>query len=290
MPPKTARLACLPALLTTFSIPSVSWKPDPNMMQQFQQDWSVTYTIPEEITVQGRTWYSISAYGPKQDYLGTILLPPKYYPIWRRLVYSTLYQEQMYNSWTINTKRLRNKSLNKVEEQMIHLRNNASVRFAQYLVCRRLVLEEFLKIQFDNNLEPVIQSLIEFGIRNSRDWLFDTFDDAKEAGAGYLRLDPTNSKNLKEFEKSYEPGLDKMFPPAQDDEWWDGDFKHFDFHKLFSEIIKHAPVAMANESLEETNWVLACNGMAPNAWHEYSTERIAFFSESFVEFLQQGKS
>ncbi|KAF8230870.1 hypothetical protein L208DRAFT_1378363 [Tricholoma matsutake] len=192
MRPKTARLAHLPAPLTTFCIPSVSWKPDPNMMQQFQQDWCVTYTTPEEIT-----------------------------------------------------------------------------------------------IQFDNNLEPVIQSLIEFGIRDSRDWLFDTFNDTKEAGAGYLRLDPTNSKNIKEFEKGYEPGLDKMFPPAQDDEWWDGDFKHFDFHKLFSEIIKHAPVAMADESLEETNWVLACNGMAPNAWHEYSTERIVFFLESFVEFLKQ---
>ena len=81
-----------------------------------------------------------------------------------------------------------------------------------------------------------------------------------------------------------------MFPPAHDDEWWGGDFKHFDFPKLFSEIAKRAPVAMAEESFEETKWVLACNGMPPNAWHEYSTERIAFFLDFFVEFLQQGKS
>ena len=60
-----------------------------------------------------------------------------------------------------------------------------------------------MELRFDNsNNGLVIQTLIEFGIRESHDWLFEEFEDAKKQGASYLGLDPTALKNKKEFSAS----------------------------------------------------------------------------------------
>jgi hypothetical protein len=96
------------------------------------------------------------------------------------------------------TDELRGRRLNAVEEEMVNLRNMAGVRLVQYLLYRRVVLEELLELQFKNN-NPIIHSLIEFGIRESRDWMFETFENVKKTGATYLGLDPTDPKNQKEF-------------------------------------------------------------------------------------------
>lgn len=91
----------------------------------------------------------------------------------------------MFEAWIRRTKRLKKRELNAIEEEEIRLRNNAGVRLVQYLLCRRLVLEELMKLRFEND-EPVVHSLIEFGIRDSRDWLFETYENAKIQGAKYL--------------------------------------------------------------------------------------------------------
>lgn len=108
----------------------------------------------------------------------------------------------MFEAWIQRTNRLSGRKLKAVEEEMMNLRNMAGVRLIQYLLYRRLVLDELMKLRFEND-DPVIHSLIEFGIRESRDWLFETFEDAKRQGAMYLRLDPTEPKNDKEFGASY---------------------------------------------------------------------------------------
>jgi hypothetical protein len=103
----------------------------------------------------------------------------------------------MYEAWN-KKKRLHGKDLNVVEKEMLRLKKNAGVLLAQYLLCRRLVLEELRELRFDND-NVVIQSLVEFGIRESRNWLFENFEHAKKEGARYLSLDPTAATNTKEF-------------------------------------------------------------------------------------------
>jgi hypothetical protein len=100
---------------------------------------------------------------------------------------------------------LKNRKLNVVDEEMIRLKNNAGVQFVQYLLCQHLVLEELLKLWFgDRNDEPLIQTLVEFAIRESCDWLFTTFEQAKMEGASYLWLDPTLPRNKKAFGTSWD--------------------------------------------------------------------------------------
>jgi hypothetical protein len=167
----------------------------------------VTYTVPERIKIHGKEWCSITAYDVKEEGLGQFFLPQQYYPLWRRLIYGALFQEKLYEAWITRTKKLRHEeSLNLVDKEMINLKNNAGVKLVQYLLIRRLVLEELMELRFDNNRDgPVIQTLIEFGIRESRDWLFESFEEAKKQEASYLGLDPTAPNNKKEFGASQVP-------------------------------------------------------------------------------------
>jgi hypothetical protein len=193
--PKSLRLA---APLKEFKIPIVSWRPNPHQLKDFQENRRITYSVPEPIKISGREWYSVAAYDVKDELLGYFILPIKYYPLWRRLVYGALLQEKMYEAWIKRTSRLRGKSLTAFNEEEIRLKKMAGVRLVQYLLYRRLVLEELMKLRFEK-YEPVVHSLIEFGIRESRDWLFETFENAKKEGAKYFYLDPTVPKNEKEF-------------------------------------------------------------------------------------------
>jgi hypothetical protein len=88
-------------------------------------------------------------------------------------------------------------------------------------------------------------------------------------------------------EKGYHSGLEILFPP-DDDNWWDGEFTHFDFKATFNEIVKSVPKTMADTSFENVKWTIECTGAnEPVEWNE---AKIAFFSESFVAFLtEEGK-
>jgi hypothetical protein len=195
------KLARLAAPLNSFMVPVVSWHPNPDQFEEFQEKWRITYFAPELIEIDGSDWHCIAANDVNNQELGKFLLPLKYYQLWRRLVYGALLQEKMFEAWIQRTKQLRGRRLNAVEEEMINLRNTAGLRLIQYLLYRRLVLEELMKLRFKNP-NPVVLSLIEFGIRESRDWMFETFENAKIQGARYLRLDPTDPNNEKEFGES----------------------------------------------------------------------------------------
>jgi hypothetical protein len=184
--------------LNDFKVPIASWRPNEQQFKEFQDKSRITYTIPERIEINGKEWYSVAAYNVENVLLGEFILPFKYYPLWRRLIYGALFQEKLYNAWIQRTRRLKGRRLNAVEEEEIRLRNMSGVRMVQYLLYRRVVLEELMSLRFENH-EPVVHSLIEFSIRDSRDWMFETFENAKKEGAAYLRLDPTLRQNKKEF-------------------------------------------------------------------------------------------
>jgi hypothetical protein len=196
LPPKTMRLA---APLKEFKIPSVTWRPNALQFREFQQKSRVTYTVPRQIEIKGREWLCVTAYDVTDHMIGEFILPVKYSTLWRRLVYGGLWQEKMYEAWIQRTKRLKGKTLNAVEEEEINLKNMAGLRLVQYLLCRRVVLEELMNLRFDSHAEPVIHSLIEFGIRESRDWLFENFENAKLQGQKYLYMDPTLPTTKREF-------------------------------------------------------------------------------------------
>jgi hypothetical protein len=187
--------------LKEFKVPVVSWRPTEERLKAFQTENRVTYTVPERIGIKGRDWYRVAAYNVSDVLLGELLLPSKYCGLWRRLVYGALLQEKMYEGWIKRTKRVEGKKrLKSIQEEEINLRNMAGVKMVQYLLYRRLVVQELMAINFDDHHVPVVHSLIEFGIRDSRDWMFETFEDCqKDDGARYLRLDPTAPQNKKEF-------------------------------------------------------------------------------------------
>jgi hypothetical protein len=146
---RTKNLVRLAAPLKEFKIPVVSWRPTRPGFQEFQQKHRVTYQAPSTITVQGNKWLRICAYDVNNEIEGVILLPPKYYPLWRRLVYGGLYNEKLFEAWNKNT-RLGRSDLNNIEKQMVRLKHNAGIRFVQYLLCRRLVLDELRELRFND--------------------------------------------------------------------------------------------------------------------------------------------
>jgi hypothetical protein len=190
MPSKSTHLA---APLTKFDIPIVSWYPDNKQFEKFKK-CRVSYFAPDKTKIKGKEWYEIIAFNPQNQQLGMVYLPLKYYSLWRRLVYRVVFQEKMFEAWIEKTKAWKKKGLNAVQEEAINLKNMTGVRLVQYLLYRRLVLEELMKLQFEKH-EPVVHSLIEFGIREFRDWLFESFQSAKKEDPIYLCLDPTNPKN-----------------------------------------------------------------------------------------------
>ena len=189
----------LAAPLKDFRIPIVSWLPNTSEFREFQFTSRLTYAAPVKVKIYGSEWYSVHAYDVNNEHAGGFFLPLKYYELWRRLVYGALFQEKMYEAWIGRTKRLRKKKrLSPIEAEEIRLKKTAGVRFVQYLFYRRLVLVELKNLTLVDP-QPVVHSLIEFGIRESRDWMSQTFEDAKKEGKLYFRLDPTAPVNKKAF-------------------------------------------------------------------------------------------
>jgi hypothetical protein len=88
------------------------------------------------------------------------------------------------------------------------------------------------------------------------------------------------------LEKGYHKGLEILKPP-EDDDWWDGDFTHFDFDSLFSELANSAPKTMADKSFQQTKWIINSTLQPePVQWDE---SNLSFYSDSFLTFLQDGK-
>jgi hypothetical protein len=85
------------------------------------------------------------------------------------------------------------------------------------------------------------------------------------------------------LEKGYHAGLEILSPP-EDDEWWDGEFTHFNFKTIFNDIATSVPKTMANKSFEQTKWIIksTTNRNEPVEWNE---SNITFFSGFFINYL-----
>jgi hypothetical protein len=91
-------LARLAAPLQKFIVPVVTWRPNALEFQEYKKE-RVTYRVPDLISIAGREWYCVTACNVDKVAMGNVLLPLKYYPLWRRLIYGALLQEKMFEAW-----------------------------------------------------------------------------------------------------------------------------------------------------------------------------------------------
>jgi hypothetical protein len=87
------------------------------------------------------------------------------------------------------------------------------------------------------------------------------------------------------LERGYHKDLEVLKPP-EDDDWWDGDFTHFDFNSLFSELAKTAPETMADESFGQ-KWII--DSTIENEPEQWDESKVTFYSDFFLTFLKEGK-
>ena len=83
--------------------------------------------------------------------------------------------------------------------------------------------------------------------------------------------------------KGYNEGLEILSPP-KDDDWWDGDFTHFDFDSTFKELAKSVPKTMADKGFKSVKWTIETT--SPDMPVEWNDTNIAFFSHFFIQFLR----
>lgn len=156
------------------------------------------------------TWMLVKAEKNEADSAdGYVLVPLRYYGLWRRLLWGGRWYEGMWQVWEEDAKDITARDASThtpVEKWILFARRSAAIKAVWYTVFRRVVLDELMKIEIDEWLDddhennPVLWTLIEFGIRDYRSWLFDSFEDVKKTReCKYLKLDPSAPENEEEF-------------------------------------------------------------------------------------------
>ncbi|KIL54654.1 hypothetical protein M378DRAFT_18685 [Amanita muscaria Koide BX008] len=208
MPPRSKRRGnatrkTLVDPVNDFKIPSQSWKiKTKNLLPKSEK---IFYNPPEHVTYMGRPLLRIAA-NRNDEFEGFIYVPVKYEKLWRHLIYGAIYWERAFE-WV---------------EATVTLRENAWVKYIQYMICRRKVLKELMKVRLDGIGDTLLPIFMEFGIRHFHDWLHDSFDNAKKGSAKYMRMDPTVPANLAQFKKGYHGKMPAEVDPPTNDDWWNG--------------------------------------------------------------------
>lgn len=178
--------------LKKFLIPTVDWKLTKENWVTASATCLVHYQPPQPVKVNGEDRLKIIAYQEDEGILGAFFLPPSYELLWRRLVYGAFYWEKMFGYWEEMTQRMgKGKKRTARQRAVIISRNNVGVILVQYLLSRRLVLEEIMKQPLGcPGEDPILECLIEFGIRHHRDWFSLNFKSAKKEAGQFLKIDP----------------------------------------------------------------------------------------------------
>jgi hypothetical protein len=198
MPPKLkgkAKATLLVEPIREFAIPSHSWKVNAILPPKEQR---IDYDPPKHVTYMGRPLLRIAA-KKKEEFQGYIYVPLKYEKLWRHLIYGAIYWAKAYE-WC---DRILFKMVGTCGEIAVrateNLRDNAGVKHVQYMICRRKILEELMKVRWDGMGDIFLPTFMEFGIRHFRDWLHDDYAHAQQAGPEYLGMDPTVPANEAQF-------------------------------------------------------------------------------------------
>lgn len=171
--------------------------------------WS--YSVGLEVEIGDATWVQITVTVPS-GIKGYLLMPPRFYGLWRRLLWGALFFENIWGIWEdMATDVATDAFLREHEETIQHGRRASAMRLMWYMHCRRRIVYELLKTDYDAwsddmpNPYEGFNAFIEFGIREYRSWMFDTFERAQEEEEHFLGLDPTAPENLDAFSTSLLP-------------------------------------------------------------------------------------
>ena len=170
------------------------------------EEVGVKYKPGKEVKIGETKWLSIEACNYEGKSIGYVLLPPRYYPVWRRLLWGAAWFWKMWRTFEEEAKTIpKKKGLSKYQKWVMYSRRASALRLTWYTTFRREILWEVLDTRFDHWTDdepeenPVLARLVEFGIRDLAGWLFDSFGYARKKEPLYLRLDPMSPKNLPEF-------------------------------------------------------------------------------------------
>lgn len=174
-----------------------------------KEEFGVMYRQGKELTIGSATWMCVECY-VADGVEGYVLIPPRYYGLWRRLLWGAMWFETMWGIWEEEAKKIGKKAKKtRIDNWVLVTRRMAAARAVWYRCFQRRIVEDLLIIDFDQwsdeNPEdnPVLALFMEFGIRDYRDWLFDSVDEVGSDERIYLELDPTAPENVEVFGKSY---------------------------------------------------------------------------------------
>ncbi|KAG5649586.1 hypothetical protein H0H81_002994 [Sphagnurus paluster] len=181
------------------------------------------YSVGLEVEIGDTTWIQVTVTVPS-GLKGYLLMPPHFYRLGRRLLWGALFFENIWEIWEdMATDVATDAFLREHEETIQHSRRASAMWLMWYMHCRRRIVYEILKTDYDAwsddmpNPYEGFNAFIEFGIRDYCSWMFHTFEGAQEEEEHFLALDPTAPENLDAF--SAHGNAPALNTPPDDDNW-----------------------------------------------------------------------
>ncbi|KAF8054854.1 hypothetical protein FPV67DRAFT_1547375 [Lyophyllum atratum] len=236
-PKKAQTLERLAKPLTTFQYKQPLTHPTWQEWENDRKKYGVRYRAGEEGKIGDVDWVSVEAYRPADDsVVGYILIPARYYPMWRHLLWGAFWHETMWEIWEEEATKIKNKRTKKTKTD--------DIRTVWYHCFHCLIVQELLGIDIgaysNGSRDRTLRLFTEFGIPDYRAWMFDPIDGLHKNDRVYLTLDPTSPKNVEMFERgSLDPFLTN---PPLDDDWLGGEVPFPNPRAEFVALcLKHGP-------------------------------------------------
>ena len=235
--------------------------------------------------------------------LGYLPLPRRYAQAWVQLCYTVVYWRTQWKAWVDELARPP-RSQEQPAQMVQDCVNNSGARFLQYLVIRRLIIDELLQHPMAKDGSDELEVFDEYLIRERFNWLWKDFRGIPASKRSSLRLDPVHPKNKGIFGAWQHPtgqaptfaltvlDLDWSDPslnvppemvvpkasPGQS--WLRGVINHFDFQAMFEEDLANL-VEFYKTRSRQRRLELPYNSSSvglPDSWHEAHEPAVHFLT------------
>lgn len=171
---------------------------------------SWTYGAALEVELGSKRWMQVNVTTPT-GIKGHLLMPSRFYGLWRRLQWGIVFFEKIWGLWETESRKAPTRPLTgRRKKALVRGRRAAAMRVMSYLRFRRVIVKELLILDYDVWSEGLddpnddFPHFIEFGIREYRSWMFNSFEEAKDEQERaekeeFLALDPTAPENIAGF-------------------------------------------------------------------------------------------
>lgn len=168
-------------------------------------DWAsrepnaVWYGLPEVLEYphpEGGTYTRcrVEAFTADEQLLGYLPLPRRYAEAWVQLCYTVVYWMAQWKAWVNELAQLP-RSKEQPPQMVQDCVNNSGARFLQYLVIRRLIVDELLQHPMARDESDQLKVFDEYLIRERFNWLWTDFSEIPVRKRGSLQLDPVHPEN-----------------------------------------------------------------------------------------------